>query len=83
MTCGTAQGSILGPLTFVIYINDIFKSIKTTGKIYMYADDMLIICKSKDIQVVTSNIENALVKMLTWCTANKLSINVLVLKQNI
>ena len=76
VTCGTAQGSILGPLIFIIYINDIFKSIKTTGKIYMYADDMLIICKSKDIKEVTTDIENALVKMFTWCTANKLSINV-------
>ena len=75
VTCGTAQGSVLGPLIFIAYVNDIFKSINTTGKIYMYADDTLIICKSKDIQVVTSEIQNALSKMFTWCTANKLSIN--------
>ena len=76
VTCGTAQGSILGLSIFIIYINDIFKSIKTTGKIYMYADDTLIICKSKDVKEVTTDTENALVKMFTWCTANKLSINV-------
>ena len=41
----------------------------------MYADDTLILCKSYDIQVVTSEIQNALARMFTWCTANKLSIN--------
>ena len=75
MTCGTAQGSILGPLIFIIYINDIFESIKTSGKIYMYADDTLIVCRSNDIKLVTSEIQNALIKMFNWCNANKLSIN--------
>ena len=75
VTCGTAQGSILGPLIFILYINDIFKSINTTGKIYMYADDTLIVTKSNDIQNVTSEIQDALEKMFNWCNANKLSIN--------
>ena len=74
VTCGTAQGSILGPL-FILYINDIFKSIDTMGKIYMYADDTRIVCKSKDIQNVTTQVQNALGEMFTWCTANKLCIN--------
>ena len=75
VTCGTAQGSILGPLIFILYINDIFKSIDTEGKIYMYADDTLIVCKSNDIDIVTSCVHDALNKMYTWCTANKLSLN--------
>ena len=75
VTCGTAQGSILGPLIFILYINDIFKSIDTMGKIYMYADYTLIVCKSKDIKNVTTQVQNALGEMFTWCTANKLSIN--------
>ena len=41
----------------------------------MYADDTLIICKSNDIDSVTSQIQMALNKMYTWCTANKLSLN--------
>ena len=41
----------------------------------MYADDTLIVCKSNDIREVTLDIQNALVKMFTWCTPNKLSIN--------
>ena len=39
----------------------------------MYADNTLIVCKSNDIREVTLDIQNALVKMFTWCTANKLS----------
>ena len=41
----------------------------------MYADDTLMICKGNNILDVTSEIQNALSKMFTWCTANKLSIN--------
>ena len=41
----------------------------------MYADDTLIVSKSNNIQIVTSEIETALGKMFNWSTANKLSIN--------
>ena len=37
----------------------------------MYADDTLIICKSKKIEDVTFEIQNALIKMFTWCTAKQ------------
>ena len=50
ITYGTAQGSILGPLIFILYVNDIFKSISIPGNIYMYADDTLIVCKSESIE---------------------------------
>ena len=80
VTCGTAQGSILGPLIFIIHINDLFKSIKTSGKIYMYADDTLIVCKSNDIQNVTSEIETALGKMFN-CTAIVLQTNSVLISQ--
>ena len=40
----------------------------------MYADDTLIVCKSNEIEV-TTEAQNALGKMFTWCNANKLSMN--------
>ena len=54
VTCGTVQGSILGPLIFILYMNDIFKSINTDGQIYMYTYDTLNVCKSNDIDIITS-----------------------------
>ena len=57
-------------------------SIDTDGQIYMYADDTLIVCKSNDIDVVTSKVQNTLNRMVSWCTASKLSINIEEKKQN-
>ena len=61
VTYGTAQGSILGPLIFILYVNDLFDYIKHDSSIYMYADDTLLVCESDNIDSVTMK--------------NKLSIN--------
>ena len=42
LSYGTAQGSILGPLIFILYINDLFNEIEDNKSILMYADDTLI-----------------------------------------
>ena len=75
VTYGTAQGSILGPLIFILYVNDIFNSIDTDGSLYMYADDTLIVCTSNDINEVSTKCQKSLEHMSNWCRANKLSIN--------
>ena len=68
VTYGTAQGSILGPLIFILYVNDIFNSIGKDNSAFMYADDTLLICKDETPTKV---------KMVyKWCQANKLSINI-------
>ena len=75
VTYGTAQGSILGPLIFILYVNDIFATIKQDSSIYMYADDTLILCKSDNVDDVTSKAKDALEKIMFWCEVNKLTIN--------
>ena len=47
---GTAQGSILGPLIFILYVNDLFKEVIEENTILMYADDTLLITEGQDIQ---------------------------------
>ena len=75
VTYGTAQGSILGPLIFILYVNDMFRSVDQDNSMYMYADDTLILCKSDDINDATVKAEKALKDVISWCEANKLTIN--------
>ena len=74
-TYGTAQGSILGPLIFTLYVNDIFDSLNPEVSTYMYTDDTLLVCKSDDLSVATEKAQKALEEMVLWCEENKLSIN--------
>ena len=75
ITYGTVQGSILGPLIFILYVNDMFDSVNQSGNIYMYADDTLIVTQSNNIEDVSNQITVGLGKVSTWCEANKLSMN--------
>ena len=75
VTYGTAQGSILGPLIFILYVNDLFHSLDQENSIYMYADDTLLMCKANDIDTVTEKAQIIFQKMSLWCEANKLTVN--------
>ena len=75
VTYSTAQGSILGPLIFILYVNDIFNSLGKYNSIHMYADDTLLMCKDNDINTVTEKAQTIFCKMSVWCEANKLSVN--------
>ena len=75
LTYGTAQGSILGPLIFILYVNDIFNSVNQNDSTFMYADDTLLIFKGENPAVVTEKAQKAFQKVQKWCEANKLNIN--------
>ena len=75
ITCGVPQGSLIGPLMFLIYVNDMENAIKY-GDIKMFADDTNIFYSGKDYNVIIKNIEEDLSILEKWFKVNKLAVNV-------
>lgn len=72
---GVPQGSVLGPLLFVIYINDLNRSIKSST-VYHFADDTSLIYSEKSFKKLTQKMNHDLTCLSQWLRANKLSLNV-------
>ena len=75
INCGVPQGSVIGPLLFLIYINDL-PNISDVLKFYLFADDTNIYYESNSLQILEKTINKELNKVYLWLNVNRLSLNI-------
>lgn len=71
---GIPQGSILGPLLFLLYINDISQHVHI-GSCNLYADDTLVYCTGRTIDELQGNLQECIADVNNWYDRNKLVVN--------
>ena len=73
LSCGVPQGSILGPLLFLLYVNDMKQAI--TSELMLYADDSCILFQHKEIKYIEEQLNKDFSNLCDWFVDNKLSIH--------
>ena len=79
---GVPQGSTLGPLLYILYVNDCFTNVcDESSKVLMYADDTVLLSYASGIDEALTSSQNIFDKYVKWATVNGLQINISKTKQ--
>ena len=72
ISCGVPQGSILGPLLFVLYANDMHRTVHFD--LFLYTEDSSLTSQNKDVHVTEHEVNMNFVNLCEWFVDNKFSI---------
>ena len=75
ISCGVPEGSVLGPLFFLIYINDLCQ-ISNIYDLVLFADDKNLFFFHFDPTTLMNLVNSEMLKLSDWFKANKLSLNI-------
>ena len=73
ISCGMPQGSILGLLLFLIYVNDVLMAVKCD--LFLYADETYLVFRSKNAKDIEKQLNKEFANIWDWFVDNKLSIH--------
>jgi hypothetical protein len=72
--CGVPQGSIIGPLLFILFYNDFSLCLKHS-EVIVYADDTVIFVPGKDLSIIEARLSADMKRIYEWCADNELILN--------
>ena len=73
VSCGMPQGSILGPLLFTLYVNDMSSAVGCD--LCLYADDSMLLVSGKNVEEIEKTLTNEMNEISKWLQENKLSLH--------
>ena len=75
ITCGVPQGSILGPLLFLLHVKNMISVIDGSCKLYLYADDSILSVVGKKVDEIEMALSRNMESVRIWLLRNKLSLH--------